>query len=99
MPPLPHSSSLEGPDWELVMGREICGEEQGSSPQLLYGQSMHRGEVYECPGSVGPESVCIRRVGESLKKQKRQTDHKSDSSEGSPECFLADIPVGTNHPL
>lgn len=38
------------------------GEEQGSSPQLLHGQIMHREEVYECPSSVGPESVRIRRL-------------------------------------
>lgn len=37
------------------------GEEPGSSPQLLSGQAVNRGEVYECPGSVCPESVRIRR--------------------------------------
>lgn len=37
------------------------GEEAGSSPQLLRGQGVNRGEVCERPGSVCPESVRIRR--------------------------------------
>jgi len=36
------------------------GEEQGSSPQLLHGQSVHREEEYKCPARVAPESVCVR---------------------------------------
>lgn len=72
------------------------GKEQGSSPQLLHGQSIYREGRYMSVLGAQVLRVCVKggrmleimEISEGL-KQKRQTDHKSGSSEGSVECFLS----------
>lgn len=102
VPPLSQSSSFTGPDWEMIMGREVCGDawekvkrSRGAAHNYCMDRVCVEGRYMSVLGAqvlrVGVKRGWVLEVMEKTEglKLKRQADHKSGSSEGSAECFLS----------